>query len=451
MNWTTGGTGPFTYGFGWKTSSGVSQPTPSFSQGSINLNDVAPGTTYKFEINEWNSWGEGSYNGSFTTASAPTSSFLGWVNQLVSNPDELNQIGPPMAGLTIDTVWAHCVNPEGAPIQVPFPQNPNTGAGEPAATTDSNGFFSIEFPLTYTYLGTTYYDVYTNGTCRDNEYQGSYGGAWVGSAPNPDLSINVSAPNGFWNATQYVTMSGTGQVLNFGLPQNQQIYTIPGIAFVHTAYASCGVSITTQITQSIGSYGAGSGYTDRTSWTNGTGANNVSNGESVVDFHEYSTGVINETSGAKFGEAYAIGPMFDPSENAVSVTDPESSPPPGETYPIPGYSGYYVDTVGPAGGYLNWSNGGTYTSTRGLNVSISLSGGWGGVSVGPAVDLSYTTTVGASQQKEIRCMLTDSGEPAGDDAQFYYTVDGGLAANDEAINVHVWFDDYCVPNNTTCN
>ena len=48
-------------------------------------------------------------------------------------------------------------------------------------------------------------------------------------------------------------------------------------------------------------------------------------------------------------------------------------------------------------------------------------------------------------------MLTDSGEPAGDDAQFYYTVDGGLAANDEAINVHVWFDDYCVPNNTTCN
>jgi hypothetical protein len=60
---------------------------------------------------------------------------------------------------------------------------------------------------------------------------------------------------------------------------------------------------------------------------------------------------------------------------------------------------------------------------------------------------SFTT--GSSSQKELDCSFGYSGGPPGDNTQFYYDLDGSHASNEEAINVHVRFDDYGVPYNST--
>ena len=67
------------------------------------------------------------------------------------------------------------------------------------------------------------------------------------------------------------------------------------------------------------------------------------------------------------------------------------------------------------------------------------------------MDLSYGTTTGVSSSAEITCTLVDSQVSQGMNEQFYYEVDGSGSASQEAINMHVWFDDFCVPNNTTCD
>lgn len=454
VNWSYAGNGNIAGNFHLSIGS-TGAPTPgNFNQSGgkadINLNALNSGTTYTYLIEEGNAAGTTQYTGQFTTLNAPTNEFVGWVSTLVSKPYEADQIGRPIAGATIDSITANCVNPNGAPISVAFPGGGTATGGiysNPAATTNGAGYYSFAFPLTWVSGGYTYYDLWPNGWCNDNTF-----GGIGGNVSNPHLALNASH-TGYWNATEYLSSANT--VVNdyhqFGLPANQQSYSIPGIAFVHTPYSTCGVTIATTITQSISSYNAGSGFTDDTLWTQGASANPASNGESEVDFHQYTTGAVNETTGAVYGEAYAYGPMFDPSQNAVSVTDPESSPPPGQTYPIPDYPGYQVETVGGTGGELFWYNGGTYASTGGLDISVSLTGGWGGASFGPSVELSYTTTTSTSSQTEITCTFTDSGEPAGDYAQFYYNVDGSQAADQDAINVHVWFDDYCVPNQTTCS
>jgi hypothetical protein len=417
------------------------------------LNALSGGTTYDFTISEGNSYGHSSYNGQFTTANAPTNEYVGWVYQMVSNPYELDQIGNPMPGAAIDPIWANCVNPGGAPVRIAFPGGGTATGGvysDPAATANASGYYTVSFPLTWmsSPSGPVLYDLWANGYCWDT----SFGIGSVGNISNPYLSLNASYPS-YWNATDYVssTNSVTNDYHQFGLPANEQDYSIPGIAFVHTQYSTCGVTIVTSITQSISSYEAGNGFTDQTSWTTGATANPVSNGESEIDFHQYTTGTVNETAAASYSTAYAIGNMFDPSANAVSVLDPLGPPPPGQTYPIPGYPGYQVFTVGGTGGGKFWFNGGSYTSTAGLDISVSLTGGWGGLSFGPSLELSYTTTTGTSSQTEITCNFADSGEPPGDNAQFYYYVDGSQANSQDAINVHVWFDDYCVPNQTTCS
>jgi hypothetical protein len=449
VNWSFVGTLPITPSFSWWVGNGPNLAIPLIgktgSSASINLNALKAGTMYNYEAGVSNGCGGESLDGYFTTPAAPLSELVGWISTLVQDPYQLDQIGAPVAGATIDSIVANCTNTGGSRVRVPFPTTVE-GVPQPAATTNSVGHFTIQFPLDYWTAGYVYYRLWPGGGCENAMDP-------MLNVSNPNLKINATGAAGSWNATIFhnMTFSGTNDYIQFGLPANQQTYTIPGIAFVHTADASCGVTIATTTNQSIVSYNGGNGFTDDTSWTSEVIANPVSNGESVVDFHEYTTGYVNETTSANYSVAYAYGNVFDPSENAVTVVDPNGSPPPGETWPIPGYPGYYVDTVGSGGAILNWYNGGSYTSTAGLDLSISLTGGWKGFSFGPSVRLVYTTTTGKSSSTEISCSLSDIGEPLGDNAQFYYYVDGTQSSNQEAINVHVWFDDYCVPNLSTCN
>jgi hypothetical protein len=438
VNWTFTGT---TTTFEWQESDGgPNLPLPEISinsgdtAASVNLNSLTANTQYYYEISATNSCGTSPIeSGVFTTGPAPTNEIVGWVSSVSSNPYEVDQIGSPLSGAEI-SVNATCpAGPVGL-TQVTFPD---------AATTTSSGSYAISFPLQiYIPELTVVWSLWSTGYCSGSQRNVS----------SPDYTLRASL-DGYWNATDFISSSltATNDYHQFGLPPNVQTYSVPGIAFVHTEYASCGVTITTTISQTINSDVAGDGFTDQTSWTSGVTASPVSNGESSVAFHEYTSGVVNETAGATNAATYAVGNVFDPSQNAVSVVDPLPPPSPGQTYPIPGYPGYQVETVGGTGGGLSWYNGGSYASTAGLDISVSIGGEWDGVAFGPTIQLSYTTTTGTSSQKEISCTFADSGEPTGEYAQFYYFVDGSQASSQDAINVHVWFDDYCVPNQTTCN
>jgi len=265
--------------------------------------------------------------------------------------------------------------------------------------------------------------------------------------------------DGFWNATVYTVspLSAWNDFRQMGLEQNYESYTVPGVAFSHSTYADCGVAITQTITQSVSAYLAGSGYTDSTTWTTAVTANPVSDGDSAIDLHQYTSGAMNETGSPVVRASYAVGETFDPSADAISPTDWLSAPPSGETYPIPNYPGYQVYTVGETGGSISYKDGGSFQVTTGiaLSIQIGLTGGWQGVPVGVSggvdIPLAYETTDAASSGAEISCSLTDNEASQGMNAQYYYYVDGTNSGSQEAVNMHVWFDDYCVPNNSTCN
>ena len=438
VNWSiTNGTYS---GFDWGTSTSYGFPMPSPSGSSMNLNDLNSGTTYYYQVWAHNSCGSSFSSGSFATSAAPTTGFVGWVSQLVSDPHQLNQIGNTIVSGATVYVGANC-GIGGNPFYIP------------AATTSGSGHYSFTFPISYSQQGGLFtWTLSSSGVC-------TYSIEWIGSYNTANSHYLLKAnKNGFWNATQYVssTLSGSNDYRQFGLLLEGQSISTPGISWSHTSDATCGTQIVTTISQTVYAYLAGSGYNDQQQWVSGAGANPVANGVSEVDFHYYTSGVINETFGeASVDGSWAVGPMFDPSQNAVKPSDPLPSPPPGQTYPIPGYPGYYVDTVGGNGGYLQFKNGGSFTQTQGLDISIGLGGGWNGVAVNAggsaSVDLSYGTTTGVSSSAEITCTLVDSQVSQGMNEQFYYEVDGSGSASQEAINMHVWFDDFCVPNNTTCD
>jgi hypothetical protein len=191
--------------------------------------------------------------------------------------------------------------------------------------------------------------------------------------------------------------------------------------------------------QTINAYTGGNGFSDTQSSGQILIANPVSNGDATVTFDYRTTGLVNETGTPVIMNTYAVGAPTNPGTNAISYTDPYSSPP----------AGSQVWSYGGTGGSDGWYNGGSYTSSAGLDMSVSVSGGWGGISFGPAVDLVYTTTTGTSSLHEIVCSSI-ANPPTGYDYQFYTYIDGSGAGSNQAINVHVWYDDECVRGTSGC-
>lgn len=455
VNWSDTGYPVPTITFSWHAVGGNANPVPLFNNtyvaGSVDLNALTAGTTYDYTITATNYVGHATYSGSFKTTNAPTNEFVGWVSQMISDPYELDQIGNAMPGAPLG-ITAICPVNNSASIFSPYWIYTPTPVNFSATTTNSAGQYTLSFPLSTLVsgpLGTQeQVQLWSTGWCSYTYPLGVH----TNNVSNSHYALNAMTL-GYWNATDWISsvLSATNDYHQFGLPANEQTYSIPGIAFVHTPYATCGVTVVTSISESINSYDAGNGFTDQTSWGSGASAPPVSNGESEIDFHQYTSGIVNETSGANYSAAWAYGNMFDPSQNTLNVSDPLSPPPPGQTYPILGYPGYQVETIGTTGGGLFWYNGGSYTSTQGLDISVSLTGGWDGISFGPSLELIYTTTTGKSSQTEITCSFSWGAAPTGELTQFYFYVDGSQASNWEAVNVHVWFDDYCVPNGTTCS
>lgn len=360
--------------------------------------------------------------------------FIGWVSNMTSNALLLDQVGAVMPR---SSVWlgAKCYY-ETAPGDVIGPYYRNFSA----VVTDASGYFQLGVPpppYSWTQSG-PHYTAYTetqtlgvNGVCTTSDNQGD--GPWTASNSKYLLGADYK---GYWNATVYVssTFSPANDYQQFGLEPNGVDVAATAVAFIHTQYAECLITTATGMSQTVSSYLAGSGF----SYSSGNSTSQANEqpygNDSSIAWHYTTSGVMNETSGAVVTNTYAVsGPygviLGEP------FTDPDSAPPNTTTpYTLTVYPGGLID------GY-SWLNGGNYTSTSGLDISVGLSGGWGGESIGPGayVDLSYTTSETASSQKEIYCSFEDPSttEPV----VFYLWADGSETSIGEAINVHIWLDE----------
>jgi YVTN family beta-propeller protein len=445
VNWTD--SSERSSSFAWGPGRAYGLRVPELSGTSVNLNALASSTLYNYRITDVETGGAVYWTtGTFRTWDVPPNSATGWVYKLVSSPYLLNQVGAPISGATIGPIWATCMSPAPAlkTVRVAFPYG-GSGGGHPlaAASTNSTGAYSIDFPLTYVLLGGTTYNLYENGTCQDNVQYGENVGGWQETHQNPHLSINVSARAGYWNATQYVSMDPsqtTGFQLSYGLLPNGYTVAPVGVAFSHTPYAGCTVGITNGAAQSLQNYVDIFGYQQGTTaygWVNSTTTASARyNGTSSITYNYNTTGMVNESGGnVSVGEAQAYGPAFNLSSDVGHFVDPLSGPPPLGNNST---SQSFVTTIGPnSTQWKNYSNGGTYTSTGGLNAQVGVSFGWGGVSVSTGIALVDLNSQTTDSSHATDCVLKDPNSTYA--YQFEITLDGTQATQADAINVHIWF------------
>ena len=446
VNWSwTNGTGnpsPKAYpGFNWSTAGGVNQPIPaSFKQGSIDLNALSAGSTYGFTISESNSYGTTTHGGQFTTLKAPTKEFVGFVSQMVSNPLLLDQVGPPLSSAHVwietECPWVEINNNLYNPGWVTFP----------SSTTYSSGNYSLGFPEVYSYkdpLGVQLtYTLGSNGVCT---FTDSLYDHYIYSNSHYFL---YAGDSGYWNAMDWVssTLSTSNDYQQFGLPQNNYTVGALGIAFSHTPYAGCSVGITNTATQQVQNYvnivGYQTGYT-ATGWVNSsTTASAKYNGEASITADYHTTGTVNESVGNfSYGEVQAYGAGYDIATDTVTFNESDPSAPPiGNT----STNTTFERTVGPdSTQWVNSSNGGTYTSSSGLNLQVAISGGWYGASIGTNIGLVALTSAGSDTSHMVDCALNDPNSTYA--YQFIITLDGTQWASSQAINAHIWFKDECIP------
>lgn len=457
IDWTFTGTAPVLPGFSWNPSGQGQLPTPEYnstgSSANISLNALNAGTTYDFTIYANNCYGNAQENSYFTTASAPTNEFVGWISSFTQNGYQLDQLGNPVPGATIDSIWATCTNPNGAPVRVPFPSTDQVGGITllPAATADSNGGYVVSFPLSFTEQPNGYvlYQLLQNGVCNDETYPGGQG-----DFTNTYLTLNASSP-GYYSAGEFIssTNSVTNDYHEFGLLRNV-VQSVPvGTAFIHgTNFAECGFTYWTQsatstVTQDIGinTYsGSNIVSTSQQLWNSpgGWGVNNALN--LLTPF----TGTVNETSSqATFSSLGAVSPIQGPDANPVTTSDGVTliSTPPNQQLP----AGW--NQARPNSGQTQSNplteityTQGTYESTSGISDSLSFSVGWEGYSASTQVSILATTTISTSLGSTASCGFAYPGTDSnGGSPYFYYHTTEPTDSSVYAPIVDVWFVGYC--------
>jgi hypothetical protein len=381
--------------------------------------------------------------------------FVGWVSQMISNASLLNQLRSPLRNAHVWPV-ANCYHENVAGSW--YVEHTFNLSG---TNSSSSGYYQLTFPQTYTYtLHSKYYNptvtqsLSSSGNCVTTD---NYGNKYTVSNSHLLLYSNLA---GYWNATLYLpaTLSATNDYQQFGLPANGYSIAAGGVAFIHTSYAECAVGVTQGASQQVQNYvnilGYQQGYTTTGSVTSGTTASARQGLESSISLDYHTTGVVNESVGNfTYGEAQAYGNSYNLATDTVNFVDPDSTMPAvGNT----STSSTFERTVGAnSTQWYNASNGGSYTSTAGLDLQVTLSlpgvsaPEWNGAGLSVnAVSLVDQTTASSDTSHAIDCSMQDTNSTYA--YQFLVSVDSTLAASTDAINVHIWFLDACIAGTNGC-
>jgi hypothetical protein len=439
VNWSDTGT-VTSRSFAWGTSTSYGFAVPQLNGADVNLNDMQASTSYDYKITDWDGTCSASLTDSFTSASAQTSGFVGWVSAFTSDSHQLNQIGSSVLGGASVQIGARCYGNLNYPGTLTY---------FPAATTDSGGHYSVSFPLSVSLdLGYIVYTLSSNGQC-------SWDYSWQ-TVSNSNYLLNAGL-SGYWNATQWVssTLSSSNDFRQFGLDQDSGHFVPVGFALIHTKYngvtynnANCSLSWATSTTTSTvtqtTAVGLSSGVIESTTSAQGwdtTGGPGVNVGLSLK--YPFS-GVINETGtnpAVNQSETFVVGGEYGATSAPYTSTEwlqtptysPSTVPPPGWIFASPQNGAPLTYTLFSQGGY---------TSTNGFTAQVDFSGPvWHGVSVGGAV-LSFqtSTTVTTSITNTVHCTYTYSADPSGNGGTPYFWTYVGSPAG--AVD-HVWLAGWC--------
>jgi len=407
-------------GFSWYQGS-TQLPIPlynsSTTSASINLNALTAGTTYSYTVGIGNCGGVTTKSGTFTTLNAPTNAIAGWVSTMAPRPFEMDQIGVPISGAGLDVNVSCASIPYGGTSLETFP----------IGSSSTSGWYSTPtFPLSVQDIhGYGTYHLSSTGVCSIS--------GWP-SIQNSHLVVEAYA-SGMWSAVQYIssTLSVTNDYQQFGLPPDGVNHTAAGIAFVHTSLVECGVTVLNGGSQTVDGYVAGNGHTNIQGFGEILGGSPVWGSESWDTVSYHSTGIYNDSSGQildawTFGQPVGVG-----TNGFVPYVDPNPTPP----------AGSIVWTSGAGlSNQFGLYNGGSYTSQSGIEMSIGFSAGWTFAQGSASVDIDYTTSSTVSSTHQIIC--TSEAPPTGYDYQYWVYWDPNVQQNDQAVNIHVWYDDTCV-------
>jgi hypothetical protein len=463
VNWSWVATGykSVSPSFSW---SGGNYPEISWSgtSASINLNDLAAGTSYTavtYVSGTCISNGQGAqYQQSLIiqTGGAPTNALVGWVYHILStpNPYEILQTGSPVSGVQIN-VTATCqfygnYGQLESPTKILFSEEgswPN-----PPVTTNAQGAYSMTFPMYAEGAAGNLGDIQLfyyyggNGTC--NTYLDN-----TGSTPkqytNANVYLTAGGFAGEWTDLAYVPSSMTAQsdYRSFVLSPNPLGYTAAALSLVHTSAAQCGTSFTTTSTQTVNILEGGSGHSQEYQATQTYGGAYPGWGDdSGVSLGWQVGGIMNDSSVTP----NSAWPQSFESVAAVPYTTTDWI---GDTgfnlgNPAQPYIALEIPTTyGQGNPYpLTVSQTVTFSSTTGTDLTVDVGVDFGVISVGVSVPLTDTTTVVYSTQPTLSCEFYDPS--TSQTAVFYYTFNGGSLT--EADVIHIWLAGYCPVGEQKC-
>jgi hypothetical protein len=410
-------------------------PTISLSGGgqSVEFNGFASGTTYYYKVTDTNNCGSvTSHSGSFTTASAPTTGWVGYV-------------------FTYSTANSHLVYPAGAALDgslitfnatcdinyIISPWDFGDVWGVTKGWFDSTGVF----PLSWS-DGTGYFAVSlsASGLCT---FTDSHSGLTQYYQNN---FLNVTAQDsGYFNESRKITttLGAIGDFQEFALQPNIVENVVSALSYIHTTAAECNFVQTYEVDQTVDDYIGGAGTTNdfisESTWTANTPAWGDNNG---IQIGWTISGEVNDTTEA-MDQAYPVAPSGGVDLAAPGGLSDYLTPPTWTGGDSPGgiWLGVEVPhgiTESDADSFVVGQTS-SFSSTSGISVDVNVGVSFDFVSFGVGATLTYTSTADYSTQNTMTCLLYNPGTEG--QAVFYYTFgDGSTTKSDEA---HIWLMGYC--------
>jgi len=441
----------------WQGSTELTIPdfNSSSTTASINLNDLAADTTYTYEVAVWNCGGPAVDTGSFTTTDAPLNEYVGWVYGQSFSPYKLNPEGSPVSGAVI-TLLADC------------PNGQQVFGGD---YTKGDGSYALPLPESLTMLNTWQDVLWQSGWCSESEP--NMDGVWVlvGNTSNSQYTL-VAHYEGDWNVTQVVssTFSPSQDFAQFVLPPDNYGNIPIGFSLIHTTFnsvqyydAECGFAFQASQSQSTVQQTVNSlsddyfGYSGQSSTTEGTSDGSQwqspaswgnDTGLQLVYTYSGFEWESNQTIANSFVVSGEVGANYNP----YTTSDWLPAPSPLPAARPAGYQFQVIPSTATRASPASYTvfSGGTFSSMSSDEVEFKIPLEWGGASVTPSIQLSYSTTITTQSGYNEACSFAYTTDPSGHQGEpyfYYYNEDTGVSSS----VVHVWLEGWCNWNNNPNN